>query len=65
MPFPPLLQRLKEKTKGRILQVDDETRIEDRKAPDGVPDAVWQDFRRRVTEKYVDGKPLWYEIVIG
>jgi hypothetical protein len=65
MPFPPLLQRLKEKTKGRILQVDDETRIEDRKAPDGVPDPIWQDFRTRVTEQYLDGKPLWYEIVIG
>ncbi len=64
MPFPPLLQRLNEKTKGRILQVDNAARIEDWKAPDGVPETVWQDFRRRVSEKYLGGKPLWYEIVI-
>jgi hypothetical protein len=70
MPFPPLLQRLNEKTRGRMLRVDDKEKIGDRKAPEGVSDTVWQDFQRRVTEKLVPpgrphaGEPLYVEIRI-
>jgi hypothetical protein len=56
MPFPPLYERLIEKTRGRILRMDDG--VPNR--PAGITDKEWRRFKRRVEQT-----DLWLEIVIG
>ena len=55
MPFPPLLERLKEKTGGRILRVDHGLP----KRPSKVSAAEWKQFTRRCVE---DGLYLDYTV---
>jgi hypothetical protein len=52
MPFPPLLKRLKEKTNGRVLRVDEGLP----KRPRTVSAGEWKPFRDRCeeTELYVE-----------
>jgi hypothetical protein len=59
MPFPPLYNRLLEKTNGRVLRIDDEENIEDREAPDGISRSQWKAFQRSVEDT-----ELYYEITI-
>jgi hypothetical protein len=56
MPFPPLYDRLVEKTRGRILRMDDG--VPNR--PPGITEKEWRKFKRRV-----DQNELWLEIVVG
>lgn len=59
MPFPPLYNRLLEKTNGRVLRIDDEENIQDRQAPGGVSRSLWKAFQRSVEDTR-----LYYEITI-
>jgi hypothetical protein len=59
MPFPPLYDRLLEKTSGRVLRIDDEEKIDDRQAPKGVSKSLWKAFQRSVEDT-----DLYYEITI-
>jgi len=49
MPFPPLLDRLAQKTRGRILRIDDKIAAADRGTPENVPPALWKEFQQRAT----------------
>jgi hypothetical protein len=52
MPLPELVDRLGEKTEGRILRVDDKIQTQNelvKNKPKGVGSAEWQDFTDRVT----------------
>jgi hypothetical protein len=53
MPFPGLLERLREKASGRVLRIDDE-KLGDR--PDHVPPAQWKSFEERVqfTDRWIE-----------
>jgi beta-lactamase superfamily II metal-dependent hydrolase len=53
MPFQPLLDRLKQRTRGRVLRVDEELSAD---PPEGLSATDWKAFRSRVTETrlYVD-----------
>lgn len=57
IPFAPLLDRLHEKTRGRVLRSDDGEALRDRPAPEGVTASVWQAFQDRVIDA-----GLYYEI---
>ena len=60
MPLPELVDRIKEKTHGRVLKVDDKVKTAAdlaRLKPDGVDGALWQAFADRVTVT-----ELYYEI---
>jgi hypothetical protein len=46
MPFPPLLDRLLERARGRVLRVDADAP----EKPGDVAEALWDEFRGRVTE---------------
>ena len=59
MPFPPLYSRLLEKTRGRVLRIDDAEHIDDREAPEGVSRSLWKAFQRSVEDT-----ELYYEITI-
>ncbi len=61
MPFPPLLERLLQKTSGRVLRIDDAEKVKDRKPPAGVPAALWRQFQTSV----IADEKLFYELVIG
>jgi len=56
MPFEPLLRRLTEKTKGRIIRADRGVG----QRPAHVRERDWERFLRRVTES-----ELWVELVVG
>ncbi|HEV8524464.1 MAG TPA: MBL fold metallo-hydrolase [Terriglobales bacterium] len=56
MPFPPLLERLQEKTHGRILQLDDSLPTK----PEGISQAAWKQFERSVSET-----PAHFTLTIG
>jgi hypothetical protein len=59
MPFPALLNRLMDKTGGRVLRIDDETTPSQRPAPEGTPAPVWTRFQQNV-KRSPDG--LYYEV---
>ena len=61
MPVPPLLERLLQKTSGRVLRVDDADKVENRQPPKGIPAALWRQFQQSV----VADETLYYEVVIG
>ncbi len=59
MPFPPLLARLQEKTRGRVIRLDDGIPNELPLADDGTPlitQAAWKAFLQQTESKalYVD-----------
>jgi hypothetical protein len=51
MPFPPLLKRLREKTRGRVIRADEDLPAEDRppQEPAGIQPDEWKAFRKQVT----------------
>ncbi len=51
IPFEPLMQRLHQKASGRVLRSDSRQKIQDQKAPDGVPTATWRRFQQRVVDE--------------
>ena len=56
IPFNPLLDRLHEKAKGRVIRGDDKKGPKERKRPEGVKAAIWKQFQKRTeqTELYVE-----------
>lgn len=57
LPYAPLLQQLREKTKGRILISDpQEPRLAERPKPDLLTEREWQDFQQaaRETDLYIE-----------
>jgi hypothetical protein len=50
MPFPPLLERLKERTRGRILRGDRPSSEALKASREKLPKAEWETFSRSVTE---------------
>lgn len=60
IPFPPLLQRLEEKTSCRILRADAEEEIAAKAVPQGVSPSTWRRFQSRVEET-----ELFFEVLIG
>ena len=62
MPFDPLLKRLTEKTRGRIIRIDKGIA----KRPDDVSAAQWEKFTAQIKqEPRDDGKPLYFEYVVS
>lgn len=59
MPWPKLKTSLIAKTKGRVLQVDDEQPPSKRSRPDGIGAADWKKFQSQVT-----GTESYYELTI-
>jgi hypothetical protein len=59
MPFPSLLNRLMDKTAGRVLRIDDQLTPAQQAAPQGTPAPVWTRFQQNV-KRSQDG--LYYEI---
>jgi hypothetical protein len=62
MPLPELVTRLKERTAGRLLRIDDQittNRELQNACPSGTSAQDWKDFTSRVT---VD--PLFFEVTI-
>ena len=63
IPFKPLLDRLEEKTGGRVLRSDDQERVADKAPPTAASPRSWRRFQQRVeeTDLYVeysiDGNP--------
>jgi hypothetical protein len=53
MPFDPLLERLEEKTRGRLIRSDIGAPTS---KPDGLPERTWREFKQRVSET-----PLYIE----
>lgn len=60
MPFPPLFDRLHEKTSGRVLILDDQEELAKKHAPDGVPSPLWTAFQASVKQA-----PLFFEITVA
>jgi hypothetical protein len=50
IPFDPLLERLHEKARGRVLRSDDTVSVAEREPPAGVAAAEWRRFQSRVEE---------------
>lgn len=59
MPFPPLYEKLQEKTKGRIIRAD----LGVPEKPGGISDEEWEAFSNRIVE---DDRPdrLWIEYTV-
>jgi hypothetical protein len=60
MPLPDLVDRLREKTAGRLLRIDDKTKTAEDLAklkPRKTDDATWDAFAKRV-----DVTELYYEL---
>ncbi len=51
IPFEPLMKRLSQKTRGRILRSDSAQNIQDQAAPKQVPAATWRRFQERVVDE--------------
>ncbi len=60
IPFQPLLDRLAEKTRGRVLRADAPEKLQDQKAPANVPAATWKRFQESVEEE-----ALYFEVRVG
>jgi hypothetical protein len=58
MPFPPLLARLEEKTKGRIIRADTGLPAE---RPERLSESEWESFRAKVEE---DPDSLWIQYTV-
>ena len=62
MPFDPLLKRLAEKTRGRIIRIDKGVGNK----PDAVSASQWKRFTDQVGQvSRDDGKPLYFEYVVS
>ena len=59
MPFPALMQRLLQKTSGRVLRIDDDKTPAEKDPPAGVPAASWKLFQDSVTR---DPEKLYYDV---
>jgi hypothetical protein len=67
MPFAALMERLEQKTSGRILRNDDPESPGQRQAPEGVPSTTWQNFIKDVVSEGTttgDHKIKYYEVSI-
>jgi hypothetical protein len=65
MPFGPLYERLKEKTRGRVLRVDLGRLPKEEAALYGLTEREWDEWEKRTpeeAERTLDGKPLWIEV---
>jgi len=45
MPFPPLLDRLEQKTSSRVIRIDDAAPVKDQPVPNGVTPGLWNAFQ--------------------
>ncbi len=60
MPFPPLVNRLREKTSDRILRSDDAVALARRQVPEDATALMWSRFQKSVVET-----DLYFEITIA
>lgn len=60
MPFPPLLDRLKQKTSSRVIRIDDTTPVKDQPAPTGVTPGLWNAFKASLSKTQ-----LYFEFTVG